>query len=227
MSLFKKREAGFIDRIKRAVDIGAGDIAVEIITTLLARDFTYGTSLPNYYGGGYELLLVDNGKISKQDDITYVFWRTQFTEEGDIKFPIPLQLHSYKYINDLLFIRALRIGQTAEGGRVANSQVYFIPPVNRNVSEDEIAVLSNSEAKFIYDHTYLSKNFFHLFLIEDDNHIIRGWLHFHQKYATIELVMTEDKKGIFINYDISWLYKVREHVRLNPYNKNFFNRTEV
>ena len=219
LSMFKSREAGFIECI-REQNVGVEGIAASLITQLLASDFTHGPSLSNYYGGGYELLLVDNGKIGKVDDLTYVFWLSQFLEGDDITPPIPVQLHAYKYVKDILAIRALRLKQRDDNSKAVNSSVYFIPPVTRSVSEEEIIKLLSSEASFLNDQTYLSKNFHHIFLIEDNNHYIKMWVHYKSEEATINLVMANENQGMFINTDWSWLFKVRDIVRRQRLSQN-------
>jgi len=102
----------------------------------LSSEIATYESLSNYYGGGYEIASLFNGKFQKLDDITYLFWHGEITDKG-----IGMNLHQvckYSYIDDLLLIRAATLSEFSTNSQLSIKQtVELVPPIYRDITLEE------------------------------------------------------------------------------------------
>ena len=107
---------------------------------LLNTELATLRSLQNFYGGGYEIATIVNGKFRKLDEIVYIFWIARISEKGVHISQIPRHAMSFVYVDDILIIRSVSFNETKD--RVSMSQSgYSVPPMYRIISEQEIDTL--------------------------------------------------------------------------------------
>ena len=104
----------------------------------LSSEIATYESLLNFYGGGYEIASLFNGKFQKLDDITYLFWHGEITDNG-----IGMNLHQvckYSYVNDVLLIRAATLSEFSTNTQLTIKQsVEVVPPIYRDVTFEELS----------------------------------------------------------------------------------------
>lgn len=156
--------------------IGALDIASIFVSTLLSYDFTDLRSLQTYYGGGYELACFKDGIITKENNLTYTFWYVKVQRDGTVGISRPIQIHNYKYLDDVLAVRTLRMDVTFSDPTTASASLYMIQPVNKTVSDDELKTLVSSYLKAFIDPSFLSGHFINFIIQINDNNRPIGYL---------------------------------------------------
>lgn len=97
-------------------------------------------SLRNYYGGGYEIASLFEGKFQKLDDVTYVFWIARVDDHEVHIAQVPRHAFSYAYTDDILKIRSLSFDDTKDRVSMRQSE-HIVPPIYRNVTKPELATL--------------------------------------------------------------------------------------
>ena len=95
-------------------------------------------SLQKFYGGGYEIVVSEMGKLKKVDDITYVFWWVKADGPNLRGSLTPSRAFRYSYKDDLLRIRSVAIDSTRPR-LIAHEQLFRVPPVYRDVTPVEEA----------------------------------------------------------------------------------------
>ena len=105
---------------------------------MIAEELRTAKSLQNYYGGGFELVTYNRGRLEKLDDITYVFWTANEETDGwNISPPRAVIKLSYK--SDILIIRSVKLQAGTPMNQQVTSDVFYpISPVYRTIREEEI-----------------------------------------------------------------------------------------
>jgi hypothetical protein len=108
--------------------------------SLLQAEIISARPLLHYFGGGYEVAALINGRFQKVDNTTYVFWRAQETPKG-VDFAMPACLIRQHYVDDLLVIRVANSEFRPESNswHVADEAVHAIAPVYRAFTEEDKA----------------------------------------------------------------------------------------
>lgn len=119
----------------------AGAIAKSLIVTgsFLQMESATHDSLRAFYGGGYELASFVEGRFSKIDDVTYIFWYAEIRrEEPRVKLYMPPHLlMKVSYKGDSLIIRALRGQRDPKTGKMPlQDSTHLISPVYSIPEED-------------------------------------------------------------------------------------------
>ena len=103
----------------------------------LSREIATYESLLNFYGGGYEIASLSDGKFQKVDDITYLFWHGEITDNG-----MGMNLHQvckYSYFGDFLLIRTAIFSIFSTKTRLTIKQsTEVVQPIYRDVQQGEL-----------------------------------------------------------------------------------------
>jgi hypothetical protein len=100
---------------------------------LLQLELNTGSTLLQYYGGGYEVATLVGGRLQKIGDVTYLFWIVDATRDP-MHLSNPYHAVRIEYRNDVLVLRTARIGPDLQ----FVDSAYLITPAFREISEDEL-----------------------------------------------------------------------------------------
>ena len=189
-----------LDLPKQAVAFTLG-----LTSRLTQMELYFGSTISNYFGGGFEVAIINKGKITKLDDITYVFWNAKEETNGEISMGLPIKILKYKYFEKFLVIRSCNL----IGNEITNQNIHIINPIDENF------VLTNNnlpKPKFnskIYIHqikcrykdnssvslsvTVLSSKAFGSMRINESKNKI--WLEVEKEFITSVLTKLKDAKG--------------------------------
>jgi len=105
---------------------------------LLRSEMKNLSSLHQYYGGGYEIIGMDQGLFVKLDNVTFAFWEATLIGKK-VTFTLQPRILKYSYRDDVLLIRSLIFSQAVQSSLdlVANSRVDAVPPIYRNITNEE------------------------------------------------------------------------------------------
>lgn len=141
----------------------------------LSSEIATHESLLNFYGGGYEIASLFNGKFSKLDDITYLFWHGDITDDG-----IRMNLHQvckYSYVNDVLLIRTATLSEFAANTRLTIKQsVEVVPPIYREVTHEESSTFSRPafDSKWLCNYYLVPHGNSDIAVFADVNYSVEG-----------------------------------------------------
>jgi len=118
-----------------------------LIARLLAEERYLLRSLPNQWGGGYELAYYDTRKIVKLDNTAYVIQSGNFVENGEVALILPLMVLYYNYQGENLIITTVEMHNLNKEqdddfivlkSNVINYKKYIVPSVKRgaNLADD-------------------------------------------------------------------------------------------
>lgn len=112
--------------------------ALSLCGSLLSSEIESHSSLYEYFGAGYEIAGLVEGKFKKIDDITYLFWRAQ-TDGQRVRIPFPHRSFKVSYLGDILVIRVDTIKPVAGGAEMSfETSCNFVSPVYRHVARQEL-----------------------------------------------------------------------------------------
>jgi hypothetical protein len=128
-----------LNKLELAVSIG-----VSLAGASLGAEIASPQSLLQYYGGGYEIASLFDGKFRKLDDVTYLFWYGEITTAG-----LTVSLHhfcKYSYVNDVLLIRVMRSPKFVDENhqkvdeivQCSDPAIYVVSPIYRQVEREEL-----------------------------------------------------------------------------------------
>ncbi len=155
VSIFSRVEERLQSFIGSDSALSAVPICTTIASLLLIGDFTDRKSLQQFYGGGYEIAGVDQGKVFKETDLNYVFWRTRLESDGSLKAQL-INIQNYSYVGDILLIRTIRLDQPGPG-EDGSIDFQVVQPINRTYTVSELSnilknKLTNIENTFVSGH---------------------------------------------------------------------------
>ena len=111
-----------------------------IFSVFLNTELATLDSLLNYYGGGYEIASMIEGRFQKLDDVAYVFWTARVADREVRIGQVPRHAFSYAYSEDILTIRSISFDETKDSVSVRQSG-YGVLPIYRQVTKEERASL--------------------------------------------------------------------------------------
>lgn len=95
--------------------------------TFLSNELTTYTSLFDYFGAGYEIISLVEGRFQKIQEITLLFWQGEMSRAG-----MGLNLHhveKYSYHGDFLVIRGGTLSAfSSQTRQVLTSSLHVVPP---------------------------------------------------------------------------------------------------
>src|ERR1051326_903280 len=102
---------------------------------LLQLELMSYSSLLQFYGAGYEIASLIDGRLAKIGDVTYLFWHADVSGNS-IQLSYPYHVCRYAYRNGVLAIRSARLRFDNSDGILASDQgVYLVEPAFRAISE--------------------------------------------------------------------------------------------
>jgi len=110
---------------------------------LLQSEIANRDNLKSFYGGGYELLTLMDGKFKKIDDITYVFF-VMWANEPEYSLSLPQRVIKYCYDRDLLIMRAVEFTGSSGKDQPAISLkegVHVVSPIYRYPQKSDLVGL--------------------------------------------------------------------------------------
>jgi len=129
------------------------DMAISAVfylgATLLNEDITSQKTLLQYYGGGYEAVLFNDGKLTKLNNTAFVYWQAQILADGSISISLPKKVFYHHYHNDILCIRYLLIehGDSDEYVelKLKEHTLYMIPSIIKKAKKEDAQAVLLSE----------------------------------------------------------------------------------
>ena len=120
----------------------------------LSAEIASASSLMNYYGAGYEIASLVDGKMQKLDNVTYIFWYGNVNDEGT-----GVNLHhvsKYSYANDILLIRSAKFSGFSEQ-LTADASTVAVSPIYRDVTREEVESFEvpNFNSKWLCSYYFL------------------------------------------------------------------------
>ncbi len=68
---------------------------LSLISHISQMELYFGSTILHYYGGGFEIAVMDRGEIKKLDDISYVFWDAKEIAENESSISFPSKIIKY------------------------------------------------------------------------------------------------------------------------------------
>jgi len=166
---------------------------------LSAEIATYETLL-NFFGGGYEIASLSEGRFQKLDDVTYLFWKGEISDEG-IRANLN-QVCKYSYVNDVLLIRTATFSKFSKEAQLTiNQAVEVVPPIYKDVTQKEFMSVTPP--------TFDSKWLCNYFLVPHPDRGVAVFVAVHYrgvKEAPIQFVEKEDQ--LIIGFEAKWLESI-------------------
>lgn len=110
--------------------------ALMVAGYLLQPELNNYSSLRKYYGGGYEIATLVDGKLNKVSDVTYLFWFVDATGKSP-QFYNPYHTFKFEYRKDFLLFRTARFKEAMR----YDDNVSLIYPILRDITEQEVEEL--------------------------------------------------------------------------------------
>ena len=181
--------------------------ALMITGHLLQVELTTHSPLLQYYGGGYEIATLVDGKFQKIGNIVYLFWDINVTNEG-VGLSYPYHVVKIEYLKDILVMRAVRI----DPNQRFQDMGYIVSPVSRQLTQGELSDLRPPDMNGSY--------FGNLFLVKwpdgSSEWMSRvDYIPTPSKY----IVFHETADGIQITVDNSFLEIISQQVVLRSKNR--------
>lgn len=123
-------------------------LAMDIATSMMSLDiYSPQESILHYFGGGYELAICDEIKFRKFNDVTFFYWKAVINERNEIDFCLHDAIITYNYFNEILCIRTILPNSIDpnDPNKTIPPKFYLIPPVHREVNENDITTLKNKK----------------------------------------------------------------------------------
>lgn len=114
--------------------------ALAISGVLLNVELSTFSTLQKFFGGGYEIAALINGKFQKLDGVVYSFWTAKTTKKEVRISQLPLHSMSFGYTNDILVIRSVSFNENNKQ-LSTNESGFAILPMIRIATDDEIRSL--------------------------------------------------------------------------------------
>jgi hypothetical protein len=111
-------------------------IGLMLTGTFLQVEWATHETLKHLYGGGYEIATLYGDGFRKVDDITYLFWTAELTENPTGVKVVPRRAFRYAYCGDLLRIRSVTLIPTRQGFSGSDT-LFAVPPIYRDLTADE------------------------------------------------------------------------------------------
>ncbi|MGH8729306.1 MAG: hypothetical protein ACREV9_14400 [Burkholderiales bacterium] len=128
------------DRSLNPVEQSVG-FGLQLTGILLNVEIATLKNLSNFYGGGYEIATLLNGKFAKLDDVTYLFW-TAYVDSKEVRISrLPVRACRYAYHEDMLLIRSARFEDKGES-RAIDERLFVISPVYREAQPRELSSIT-------------------------------------------------------------------------------------
>jgi hypothetical protein len=80
-----------------------------LIAKLLALERANCYTVKDHWGAGFEVAYYDGNKFNKISEIAYLICEGNFSDQGDIGFPVPRLVMFYRYVNEILYITSVEI----------------------------------------------------------------------------------------------------------------------
>ena len=101
---------------------------------LITHEVHHLDSLRSGYGGAYEIATIINGVCDKVQDVMYVQWFAEMSEDG-LSIRSPNRVFQNSYWKDLLIVRSLTLPNGAQAQE--RDEYTLIPPVFRELTADD------------------------------------------------------------------------------------------
>src|SRR4030043_1065170 len=145
--------------------------ALTIVGTITGQQLRWGQGFDAFYGGGFEIVTFNNGKLQKMNDVTYYMWDVMLSPDG-------LQVTTrgvlnYRYDNRTLFIRRLDMGRMgSDPDPLIKEEIYIVVPVQTSLTQKDKDDLASSVKFFSPIGSNLSIFNMHIPQIEKGNNIL-------------------------------------------------------
>jgi hypothetical protein len=134
--------------------------------TLLGEEITTRSNLSSFYGGGFEFVSINAGKLEKIGDITYLFWGVKVISPEKLRLELHPVAVKFSYTRDILLVRRVEFTKpeaNLEGlSRSKRDALFIVAPIYRNleVSErEEIRTQTLPELEAVFYCHYFLVNF--------------------------------------------------------------------
>lgn len=169
-----------------------------LVSSLLGHELTMGNTLSSYYGGGFEVAAVVDGRFQKFSNVSHSYWYGEFGEEG-----LGLNLYQHvrnSYSKDLMFVwTATTLSPDLINSRY-DLKSFAISPVYRDIRN-----ISDEEVAFPREDPVLCC---HNFTVKDRRNRIHSCtqiLPFQQRHSCSA---SFDENGARISFDFDWIFEV-------------------
>ena len=110
-----------------------------------SRELANPNVLTQYFGGGFEVLVLADNRFQKLDDFVLVTWDAEEDGQGGYKLSVPYYFQRHLYCGDILVIRAAKLEATAANSAKYAPMTFYAPPAARGVSREELESLPRIE----------------------------------------------------------------------------------
>jgi hypothetical protein len=121
--------ASLLEGISRSLMMTAHFLQLELMSH---------SSLLQFYGAGYEIASLVDGRLAKIGDMTYLFWHVDATGNS-VHLSYPYHVCRYAYRNGVLAIRSARLRFDNSNGILTSDEgVYLVEPAFRQITDEDI-----------------------------------------------------------------------------------------
>lgn len=169
--------------------------------TLLGVELNTDLTLGHYFGGGYEIASLIDGRFQKLSKVTRCFWLGEI-RGSRMQFRLQ-QAVGYEYLGESLVIRAVSFAST---GQSASDETFVVPPLVSLEPPLHHETKVNLNAKWICNHFLVPKtesNGSTVFSVFTD----AGYA---SSVETAKVRFSEDDKGIGMGFQKPWLEEIMQ-----------------
>jgi hypothetical protein len=109
---------------------------------LIGGELNTYSNLYSFYGGGLEIVGIDDGEFRKIGDTIYLFWIVDATSPDNLVLSIHPLAIKFSYVGDVLLVRRTEFGgqdrEVKEVPHLKKQITFVIHPIYRNLQKSEI-----------------------------------------------------------------------------------------
>jgi len=114
---------------------------------LIGDEIDTGSNLSSFYGGGFEIVSINNGKFEKFGNITYLFWGVELLSPNELNLWVHPLAIKFSYNNDILLIRRTEFvrQELKDLSTSKHDAVFIVDPIHRSIDKSEIEEIKRAE----------------------------------------------------------------------------------
>jgi hypothetical protein len=124
------------------VNVVAIGNVLSLVSAVLGDEQNTRGNLAGFYGGGFEIVHITDGKFEKLGDVTYLFWQINIISPDQFMVA-PQIVAKFSYHKDILIVSRFDLATNVEEIRKiapswSNNEMFLVGPINRRMNQTEI-----------------------------------------------------------------------------------------
>jgi hypothetical protein len=103
---------------------------------ILGEERNSHQNLADFYGGGFEIVYFNQGKLEKLGNVTYMFWTVNVISPDSLQIALQVAF-KLSYRKDILLIHSIDAGIPESESARSNAAVFVVEPIHRRLDRIE------------------------------------------------------------------------------------------